>query len=149
MAGAVRTYNPSRILVIYNGVPLSGFADGTFVNITTPSDGITTKMGADGELARAINPDRRTTVTITLQQTSPSNDILSGFYSLDTISCGGGVGPIMIQDLCGDTLFAASAAWIVKPADVEFSNEITNRAWQIATGVPSIYNVGGSASSLG
>ena len=54
----VKTYNPSRVLIIMNGVPLSGYADGTFVNITQQNDGITTTVGADGEIARAVNTDQ-------------------------------------------------------------------------------------------
>ena len=138
---AIKTYNPSQVLVIMNGVPMSGYADGTFVNITMQSDGITTQVGADGEIARAVNTDRRCTVTVTLQQTSPSNAILSSFFSMDLLTCGGTIGPLMVQDLCGETIFMASQAWVVKPADVEFSKEISSRAWQIETAAPSVYVV--------
>lgn len=137
----VRTYNPSQVVVVMNGIPMSGFADGAFVNITMPADGITSQVGADGEIARAINTDRRCTVTISLQQTSPSNAFLSTFFTMDTLTCGGTIGPLLIQDLCGETLFMASQAWVVKPADVEFSKEIATRAWQIETAPPSVYNV--------
>jgi hypothetical protein len=143
MAG-VRTYNPSRVVVIMDGFPITGFADGTFVNITMMNDGITTQVGADGEIARAINSDRRCTVTITLQQTSPANDFLSVLFNTDILTCGGAVGPILVQDLCGETIFAASQAWITKPADLEFGKEITNRAWAIQTGAPGVYVVGGN-----
>jgi|SRR5580765_7018340 len=146
MAG-VRTYNPSRVVVIVQGFPVMGYADGTFINITMPSDGITTAVGADGEIARAINPDRRCTVTITLQQTSPANDFLSTLFNLDILTCGGRVGPILIQDLCGETIFAASQCWVVKPADLEFSKEISNRAWQLQTGAPGVYIVGGNQAT--
>lgn len=144
---SVRTYNPSRIVIIVHGLPMTGYADGTFVNITMPSDGITTSVGADGEIARAINPDRRCTVTITLQQTSPSNDFLSTIFNMDILTCGGHVAPILIQDLCGETLFSASSCWVVKPADVEFSKEISNRAWQLQTGNPAFYTVGGNGAN--
>jgi hypothetical protein len=137
----VKTYNPSRVTVVMNGFPMSGFADGTFVNITMTADGIVTQVGADGEIARAINTDRRCTVTISLQQTSPANAYLSTLFSMDTLTCGGTIGPILVQDLCGETLFMASQAWVVKPADVEFSKEISTRAWQIETGAPSVYLV--------
>lgn len=143
MAG-LHTYNASRVTVIFAGFPVTGFADGTFVNITMINDGITTQVGADGEIARAINTDRRCTVTLTLQQTSMANDFLSTFFDIDMLTCGGRVGPILIQDLCGTTLFSASQAWIVKPADVEFSKEISTRAWQIQTGAPAVYMIGGN-----
>lgn len=140
----MRTYNAARVTVIMNGHSVNGFADGTFVGITMINDGITTQVGADGEVARAINTDRRCTVTLTLQQTSESNTFLSNLFNLDMLTCGGRIGPVLIQDLCGDTLFAASQAWIVKPADIEFAKEITTRAWQIQTNSPSTYNVGGN-----
>ena len=143
----VKTYNPSRVVVVMNGFSISGFADGTFVNITMQNDGITSQVGADGEIARAISTDRRCTVTITLQQTSPANDFLSGMFSMDVLTCGGLLGPLLIQDLCGETIFQASKAWVVKPADVEFGKEIMTRALQIETAPPSIYVVGGNAIS--
>lgn len=139
---SVRTYNPAKVTIIFDGFPFSGFADGTFVNITMINDGITTAVGADGEIARAVNTDRRCTVTLTLQQTSPGNDFLSTMFGIDILTCGGQMGPLLIQDLCGTTIFSASQAWVVKPADVEFAKEITNRAWQIQTGAPAVFNVG-------
>jgi hypothetical protein len=144
----VRTYNSAKVMVIFNGFPLSGFADGTFVGIVMQNDGITTQVGADGEIARAINSDRRCTVTVTLQQTSPANDFLSTMFSTDILTCGGIMGPILVQDLCGETIFMAPEAWIVKPADAEFGKEIQTRAWAIHTGAPTIYSIGGNAFSV-
>jgi hypothetical protein len=143
----VRTYNPEKVVIIVGGMPMSGFADGTFVTIAMINDGITTQVGADREIARAINTDRRCDVNITLQQTSQSNSFLSTLFNTDMLSCGSRVVPILVQDLCGDTIFAASEAWVVKPADIEFGNELTNRAWHIQTGQPSSYNVGGNPAN--
>ncbi len=143
----IRTYNAARVVVIYNGFNITGFADGTFINITMQNDGITTQVGADGELARAVNADRRCTVTVTLQQTSPANDFLSTMFAVDALNCGGRIGPILVQYLCGYTLFAASEGWIFKPADIEFGKEVTTRAWAIHTGAPGVYLVGGNAAT--
>ena len=140
----MHTYNAAKVTVVFSGYPISGFADGTFVNITTINDVITTQVGADGEVARAINTDRRCTVTITLQQTSQSNDFLSTFFNVDILTCGGRTGPILIQDLCGTTLFMASEAWIVKPPDMEYGKEVLTRAWQLQTVGPSVYTIGGN-----
>jgi hypothetical protein len=145
MPNVVRTYNPSRVLVNVNGHNVTGFADGTFVAIAMVADGIVTQVGADGEIARAINTDRRFNVTITLQQTSQSNDFLSELYDLDSLTCGAQAGPILVQDLCGTTIFAAAASWVTKPADVEFGKEIAERAWALQTGAPSMYRVGSNA----
>src|SRR4051812_13560989 len=144
--GAVHTYNAAKVVVIVSGHAATGFADGTFVNITMVNDAITSQVGADGEIARAISTDRRCTVTLTLQQTSQTNDFLSTLFNIDMLSCGGRSGPILIQDLCGTTLFSAATCWITKPADVEFSKEITTRAWALQTGAPAVYNIGGNPS---
>ena len=142
----VRTYNPERINLIVNGLDVKGFADGTFLTISTVGDGVTTQVGADGEIARAISTDRRCNVTITLQQTSPANDHFSKYYHADMLSCGQVMGPIMLQDLCGTTLFQCSTSWITKPADIELGKEISNRVWVLQTGSPAIYNVGSNVA---
>lgn len=147
MSGGVHTYNAARVVVIVAGFPISGFADGTFVNVEMVNDAITSQVGADGEIARAISTDRRCTVTITLQQTSESNTFLSTMFNIDMLTCGGRTGPILIQDLCGDTIFSAANAWITKPANIEFSKEISTRAWAIQTGAPAIYIVGGNPAN--
>jgi hypothetical protein len=145
MPNVMRTYNPARVLVNVNGHNVTGFADGTFVAIAMVADGIVTQVGADGEIARAINTDKRFNVTITLQQTSQSNDFLSTLYDVDVLTCGAQAGPILVQDLCGTTIFAAASCWVTKPADVEFGKEIAERAWALQTSAPSEYRVGSNA----
>jgi Protein of unknown function (DUF3277) len=146
-SNVVRTYNPERVVVNVNGHNVTGFADGTFVAIAQVSDGITTQVGSDGEIARAINTDRRCNVTITLQQTSQSNDFLSNLHEVDMLTCGSKAGPIMVQDLCGTTLFAAASSWITKMPDTEFGKEISTRAWALQTGAPSTFRVGSNVAN--
>src|SRR5678815_480605 len=81
MPKAVRTYNPGRVVITINGFDVTGFADGSFITIALTADGVTSQVGADGEVARAINTDQRVDITLTLQQTSPANDFLSGIYT--------------------------------------------------------------------
>lgn len=140
----VRTYNPDRIVLLVGGAQMQGYAEDQFVNIAPMADRVTSKAGADGEVARAIGSDRRHTVTITLQQTSPSNDVLSGFATADDLTCGGAAFPIMVQDLCGRTMFAATAAWVSKAPELGFSAEVSDRVWEITTGRPTIWFAGGN-----
>jgi hypothetical protein len=143
----VRTYNPSKVTVIINGHEVTGYADGSFLTVSQVADGITTMVGADGELARAINTDTRVDITLTLLQTSPTNDFLTSIYAADAISCGGVIGPIEVADLCGTTMFAASNTWVTKLADIEFAKEITNRAWTLQAANPSMHIVGSNAAN--
>jgi len=139
----VRTYAPDRILVLVGGIPMNGYAEDTFVEIAPAADMVTSQSGADGEVARSLSTDRRCTITITLQQTSPANDVLSGWLATDQMT-GGTMFPVAVQDLRGRTMFAASQAWISRQPTVGFGREVGTREWQIQTGPPSVYFVGGS-----
>ena len=140
----VRTYNPDRVVVIVGGVPMQGFGEDAFVEIAPMTDIVTSKAGADGEVARSISSDRRHTVSITLLQTSPSNDVLSGLAKADQLTCGGATFPMMVQDLCGRTMFMAASAWISQLPTQTFGREANERVWTITTGNPTINHVGGN-----
>lgn len=138
----VKTYDPAKVIITFGASTITGTADGTFVNIEPISDGITSQSGADGEVARAMSSDRRHRVTMTLQQTSRSNDVLSGYHEADRLSGGGGALPLTVRDLRGTTLFAATA-WVTRLPPSEFGVELSNREWTLETG-PAAYFVGGN-----
>ena len=139
---ALKTYNPKECIVTYGGVQISGYADGTFVNIVPNSESWTKIVGADGFVSRARSNDDTYEVTITLQSTSDSNLYLSAQYKIDNTT-GKGALPLTITDLSGSTIFVAPAAWIRQLPDQEFSKEITERAWVFDTDNASESVVGG------
>ena len=144
MSGSsVRTYSPDRIVVIYGGIPITGFAEDTFVTITPLADLSTMRVGADGEVSRSISTNKCCTMELTLQQTSPTNDQLSVFIEQDALS-GGILLPLMVQDLRGRTVFVASQAWISKRPPIVFGREAGDRAWELTTGAPSVWFAGGN-----
>lgn len=127
MAG-VYTYSCSEVQVIVGGAPMSGMADGTFVNIERDEQAYTKVTGADGSTSRSKSANRSGTITITLKQTSPSNDVLTGFMVADEQG-DAGVVPVLVKDNSGRTLHAASAAWVQKSPSQDFAKEISNREW--------------------
>lgn len=143
MSTEVRTYASSRVLVIIGGVPMTGLGPDTFISIAPAADRVTAASGADGEIARSVSSNRMHTMTVTLQQTSPSNDILSAFASVDDLT-GGAVIPVLVQDLTGRTLFAASQAWISGLPTIEFGAEAGTREWTFTTGAPNVLTIGGN-----
>ena len=138
----VETYSPKRVEVIVAGVPLRGFADGTFISAERTRDAFATNVGADGEVSRTHSADKTGKVTLTLQQTSDSNDFLSGLQNADEISLSGQF-PFLLKDTNGRTLIASPFAWIDKAANSEFSNELTNREWIISLSEMNVF-VGGN-----
>jgi len=127
--GAPYTYDPKKVAVIVAGVPLGGFADGSFITAERSNDTFSKVSGADGVVSRAKSNDKSGSIKITLQQSSPSNDILSGIQILDEVS-NAGVVLIVIQDFSGRTTLVSAFAWIKKPPSAEFSKEISNREWE-------------------
>ena len=140
--GYCGTYDPKQFLVIMGGVPINGFADGTFISIERDEDTFTKTVGADGCVTRSKTNNKAATVTITLLQTSPSNDYLSGLHKLDE-EANLGVVDILVKDLNGTTFFYSAVSWVQKPASIENAKEIGEREWTIATG-DSEYYVGGN-----
>ena len=83
---ALRTYDPKQVVISIGGVPISGYADGTFLLIDRDENAFTKVTGADGTSTRVKSNNRAGSMTLTLKQSSPSNDVLSGFATLDELS---------------------------------------------------------------
>lgn len=129
----VKTYNSRLVTVALGTHSVSGFADDSFIAIEAVGDGVSSKSGCDGEVARAIDPNEQYSVKITLLQTSNTNAFLQAMYNTDKAN-GDGTFPILIKDLKGNYVFSADAAWVTKPAGKTFGKETNNREWELQTG---------------
>lgn len=131
---ALGTYDPAEVSLVAAGVPISGFAPGTFITVEYNEDAYSLTVGSAGDACRARTNNNSARITFTLLQSSISNPLLSAAHTLDRLTpAGDGVLPSGIKDNSGTTLIAAESSWIVKYANVEFSNEVTNREWVIET----------------
>lgn len=136
----VKTYNSRLVTVALGTHSVSGFADDSFINIEAVGDGVSSKSGCDGEVARAIDPNEQYTVKITLLQTSVTNAFLQAMHNTDKTN-GDGMFPILIKDLKGNFVFSADSAWVTKPAGRTYGKETNNREWELTTG-PATLNEG-------
>ncbi len=130
----VRTYDPKLIIITFGVIPVTGYAEGTFVNIAGAGDAFEKTRGADGGVDRVNKNQADYRVTITLKQTSITNDLLSAAFNADRLT-NVGKKALLIKDLNGTTLFSAAQAWIAKDPDDEFSDTMSNREWMIDTGI--------------
>jgi hypothetical protein len=126
----LRTYDPKNVIVTFGGIALGGFADGTFVAVERENDAFSKESGADGVVSRAKSNDKSGNATITLSQTSPSNDILSIFHAADE-SANEGVKPFVIKEIGSGSLFVSAFGWIRKIPSIEYAKEISTREWTI------------------
>ena len=74
--GKVSTYSPKQVTVALGNHIVSGYAEDSFVSIEPSGDGITKKVGCDGEIVRSVSPDDTFTVKLTVLQTSDTNSYL-------------------------------------------------------------------------
>ena len=141
--GDIKTYDPKKNIVIFGGRQLTGMSEKDIVSVKPNGDGIKTYVGADGEVARSLDPDDTYEVEISLAGTSSSNDYLSECYTNDK-KTGSGMKPLIIKDLSGSTLFFAQQAWVAKMSDAKRGKDIDTNKWVIHTGAVDTPIVGGN-----
>lgn len=143
---AVRTYDPKSVIITIGGVPISGFSDGTFLEVVRDEATWTKVVGADGYVTRGKTNNFTGTITLTLKQSSPSNDVLSGFMAADEVS-NVGIVPILIKDLSGNSTYFAAQGWIQQFPTSTFGKEINDREWTIALADLDLF-VGSNAETV-
>jgi hypothetical protein len=128
---ALFTYDPAEIIITIGGVPMAGFTDGTFCEVVRNEPTWNLVVGADGIATRGKTNNFSGTLTVTLKQSSPSNDVLSAFMIADELS-NTGVIPILIKDLSGTSTFFSAQGWIAQFANATYGKDIQDRSWTIS-----------------
>ena len=126
-------YDPRQLMIALGSHIPTAFPDGTFINIERHGEGVRKIVGADGTVARSVDPDRTATVTFTIRWDSDTATWAQNQYDLDN-ETGNGVFPILIKDLRGGLVFSAEEAWVEQPPSDEFALEMSNREIVLATG---------------
>lgn len=128
------SYSPESVVVVIGNNKfshaLSGYVDGTFINIARVIPHATLYTGADASNVRVVRAVKNCDVTLTLHQSSESNDVLSQLLILDEQSRSGeDIFSITIKDLSGRTVASSGSAFIGTSPDVGFGTEVSERAW--------------------
>lgn len=129
----IKTYNPKEVIVTLGAHIVTGYADDSFVTIDPNGDGVTKKVGCDGEIVRSISPDDTFIIKLSVLQTSDTNAFLQQKLALDR-KTGDGMFPVLVKDLKGGMVFSTDAAWPIKAASRGFGKEAGNREWELHTG---------------
>lgn len=129
----VTTYNPKKVTCSLGRHIVSGFADDSFITIEPAGDGTSYVVGADGEIARSIDPSKVYTVKLSLLQASATNAYLQKMYEKDKKD-GSGTFSVNANDILGKEKFVGSVAWVTKPASWGRGKQQGNREWEIVVG---------------
>ncbi len=130
----METYDPKLYTCVVAAIPVDAeaYADGEFIKVEKDTDKFTDVSGTGGGVARAKQHDDRATVTLTVLQTAAINAVLSTLANLDAETDGGaGVGPFLLKDRGGLTVYAGSECWIARMPDVTLEKGVTARVWKI------------------
>jgi hypothetical protein len=142
MGNRVDTIDPKDVSVVVGGNIIEGFANDK-IKVTRVSNQSEDEVGSDGDVARRLTNDRRGEITITLLQTSRSNDFLSLLARADE-AFGAGQVPVIIKDNRGTSIYTAPNAWVQKQADSEHGAKVAMRVWVFRTNLLDMA-VGGAA----
>jgi hypothetical protein len=75
---ALPVYSSRNVTISWGGVALGALSPDAFVTFSRSADITDEEVGSDGNLSISISPDRTGSCTLSFQQNSDSNRILSG-----------------------------------------------------------------------
>jgi hypothetical protein len=144
----IASYSPDGVNCLAFGIPLDGFADGTFITIGKDRVPFGSTETADGQVARLYTNSQTYTISLTLHRGSTSNDVLTKLWQLDEISQRGKF-PLFIKDLSGTDLFFSTNTWIEGIPNMVQSTNFDTRTW-ILRSSQAVINIGSNqnASSI-
>ena len=127
---AYAQYDPAQVILIVGGSPMSGYVDGTFIEVSFDEQQWNKVTGADGMTQRSKTNNFAGSITLTLLNSAASNDVLSALWNTDRNNNNGAV-PVLVKDLSGRTLWQAEHGWIQQMPNQGFSKNAENREWVI------------------
>lgn len=123
---AITSYDAKNVTVIVDGVYITGFSEGSFIECEKAEDTFQTSVGAQGDVGISEVNNPIGNITITLQQTSPSVTYLNRLASSKRI-----VSVWVISNNTPREKVGGTQARVLRPAQSTFSNSIESRAFQL------------------
>lgn len=130
------TFSPNEVTVIItqqsSGMShiVGGFAEDSIVSVERNSETFSLYTGADDSNTRVYNANTSGTITISLQQTSASNDILSALYENDRARRSG-LFSITVKDNSGRSNYFSEEAYIAVVPSAGHTNSMQTREWVV------------------
>jgi len=117
-------YDSSKTAFSWGGVAAKGVADGEWINWDFPNDEVTSYVGTRGEGSNVVSPDKRCTISVTLQEDSPTNT------QWEALRAAGFEGPALCRDRSSTAVVAfAEQAMVTKQPPVTRSRDKPVRVW--------------------
>jgi hypothetical protein len=130
-------YDPTKVNVSVNGVPITGFADGDMFIASFKTNSVTTHVGTGGEYRFTVSKDKSCLATIRVSDYSDANAPLS---LIDTV--GVPVALTCTDKTSNGDLFFTEGAMVQKVPDLLKGAESKMNEWVFEVGRGSIVHAG-------
>ena len=121
--GLMAQYNANDTTLMADGELIFGYADGTMITVTYDNDNVTVTQDPQGTAVASINNKTGATITVNLNETSPSNAKLTELANTRSE---------FALDLRTSTIHQTAAhCYISKMPDNTAAQNASDRAWQI------------------
>lgn len=137
---AVNTYSPSNVQLVIGGYSIAGWDN---ITIERRAQSFIPVYGIRNKHTRVPSGDTSATLTVSLIQTSPTNDVFSAILDMD-VAQGTGRIDLTLKDKSGRSVFASSEAYITGYPSTTYSGDFEYRTWTIFCQTTSTYVVGGN-----
>jgi hypothetical protein len=127
----MKQYSFLNVVLLVNGINITGFDEGDdVISLERINDSASHVVGTDGEMTVSISADRSGTVTFRLNQSSDSNQYLSGLVSAQE---NGVFVPIFIQfkDTRGGDLGSGTQGYINRPSNMVRGTNSQPQEWTV------------------
>lgn len=147
---SLSTFAPNEVTIALIGPDwqhvISGFAEDSIVTIDRQGDTFELYVGADDTPTRIYKSNTALSITVHLQQTSESNDLLSAVYLRDKATRNG-LFSILVVDNSGRSRYFAEEAYIGVVPNAQYGNSMKTRDWVIHAPTSDVYLGGNSKLS--
>ncbi|MNQ67146.1 hypothetical protein D3C85_816560 [compost metagenome] len=125
MAGQVLTYSPADVKLTISGYTLTGIMSMSMEWDTQP---IAIRRGIRGQNTRVFNRNLSAKLTVEVQQTSDTNDVLFHILRFDRRNLSARL-DLTLSDNSGRTVAQTDEAYVALYPDLNYSMEFTPRVW--------------------
>jgi hypothetical protein len=129
----MRVYSFQNIVMIINGVEITGWAEGDdVISVKRRNDSASDKVGAAGEMMVSLSADKSGEIGFKLQQTSASNRFLNNLVQLQEAGSNLFVPvTVTVQDTFRRDSASGTVGYLKKPADFQRGAQGSNQEWTI------------------
>ena len=138
----MKAFSFNNVSLLVQGQEITGWSDGDDVIIADRlNDTASHVIGVDGNMTMSLSNDRSGTLVFKLRQNSESNELLS---TLITTQENGVFIPVFVQcrNTEGGELISGTQGYIMKPAKVQFGQNLQPVEWTIVVERLDIINAG-------